>query len=95
LVNLKEELTEIENKKSKSLTNPRQLKADGARKPLHNAYRLVLAAHVYFSLPVQCSYCMSVRKKPQEYGECSAHDWERSGLLGGIPRVVVQISALL
>jgi hypothetical protein len=41
LVNLKEELTEIENKKSKSLTNPPhpQLKADGARKPLHNAYR--------------------------------------------------------
>jgi hypothetical protein len=27
--------------------------------------------------------------------ECSARDWERSGLLGGIPRVVVQISALL
>ncbi len=26
---------------------------------------------------------------------CSARDWERSGLLGGIPRVVVQISALL
>jgi hypothetical protein len=25
---------------------------------------------------------------------CSARDWERSGLLGGIPRVVVQISAL-
>jgi hypothetical protein len=27
--------------------------------------------------------------------ECSAHDWDGSGLLGGIPRVVVQISALL
>ncbi len=26
--------------------------------------------------------------------DCSARDWERSGLLGGIPRVVVQISAL-
>ncbi len=26
---------------------------------------------------------------------CSARDWERSGLLEGIPRVVVQISALL
>jgi hypothetical protein len=26
---------------------------------------------------------------------CSAHDWERSGLLEGIPKVVVQISALL
>ncbi len=41
VVNLKEELTEIENKRSKSLTDPPhpQLKADGARKPLHNAYR--------------------------------------------------------
>ncbi len=29
------------------------------------------------------------------YVSCSARDWERSGLLGGIPRVVVQISALL
>ncbi len=29
------------------------------------------------------------------YVMCSALDWERSGLLGGIPRVVVQISALL
>ncbi len=26
---------------------------------------------------------------------CSARDWEQSGLLGEIPRVVVQISALL
>jgi hypothetical protein len=26
---------------------------------------------------------------------CSARDWERSGLLEGIPRAVVQISALL
>jgi hypothetical protein len=26
---------------------------------------------------------------------CSTRDWERSGLLGGIPRAVVQISALL
>jgi hypothetical protein len=25
---------------------------------------------------------------------CSARDWERSGLLGAIPRVVVQKSAL-
>jgi hypothetical protein len=27
-------------------------------------------------------------------GRCSARDWDGSGLLGGIPRVVVQISAL-
>ena len=26
---------------------------------------------------------------------CSARDWERSGLLEGIPKAVVQISALL
>ncbi len=26
--------------------------------------------------------------------KCSARDWERSGLLGGIPRVLGQISAL-
>ncbi len=29
-----------------------------------------------------------------EQSQCSARDWERLGLLGGIPRVVVQISAL-
>ncbi len=28
------------------------------------------------------------------YAECSARDWDGTGLLGGIPRVVVQISAL-
>jgi hypothetical protein len=33
--------------------------------------------------------------KKKEDKHCSARDWERPGLLGGIPRVVVQISALL
>jgi hypothetical protein len=39
--------------------------------------------------------CIEDGEVSPKYSNCSARDWERSGLLGGIPRVVVQISALL
>jgi hypothetical protein len=45
---------------------------------------VLLICCVLFCFVGSCSVC-----------RCSARDWERSGLLGGIPRVVVQISALL
>jgi hypothetical protein len=44
---------------------------------------------------LKCSTKEKFRTEKMNKQPCSARDWERSGLLEGIPRVVVQISALL